>query len=731
MDLFRARRTRAGRRLSSRLRLESLENRTVPAAAIKAVDEQTIAVGFRTGNPNDPIEPHAVVVRAGQTVDDALAQWRKYDVVAYAEPNLPVHADVVPNDPMNGVLYAQNNTGQNGGTVGADMQAPQAWDLTTGSLKTVVAVIDTGIDYDHPDLYRNIWINQAEIPPAVRTVLSDVDGDGLITFADLNAAVNIGPGKITDLNGDGYIDGGDILKPLAQGGWADGLDEGSNGYRDDLIGWDFVGNDNDPMDVVAEDGGHGTHVAGTIGAMGNNGVGVNGVAWQVELMPVRFLGLGGGDSVAAAAAIRYSANNGARISNNSWGGSGYSQTIFDAISYARSKGQVFVTAAGNDSANNDTTGSYPANDALDNIVSVAATDRNDRLASFSNYGRTSVDLAAAGVEIASTYPGNQYASMSGTSMATPQVSGAFALLLSREPSLAYSDAIARVVNNVDPVPALSTQTVSGGRLNVFKALTAGAVDVTGPSVVRMTPVGRGNGVRVTFSEPVDPATFIAADVIMTNGRPVSILGVAPVGTAGTQFDIRYEAKTSKGTFTVRVGPDVSDLAGNRMDQDHDGLNGEATQDQFVGTFTYGISSGPATYSSNVPVDVPDLTTVTSQITVTQDVAITDLNVLVNLTHTYVSDLTIDLRGPDGTTVRLFDRRGGAGDNLTNTTFDDEASATLAAGAAPFSGSFRPAQVLSAFDGKSTRGVWELRITDNAAADVGQLQNWSLTMASGS
>src|SRR4029079_15566288 len=138
----------------------------------------------RTGDPNDPIEPRAVVVRAGQTVGQAIAQWRKYDVVAYAEPNLPIHADALPNDPMTNVLYGQNNIGQGGGTVDADMDAAEAWDLSTGSLRTGVAVIDTGIDYTHPDLYRNIWINQAEIPTGVRTSLTDVDADGLITFGD-------------------------------------------------------------------------------------------------------------------------------------------------------------------------------------------------------------------------------------------------------------------------------------------------------------------------------------------------------------------------------------------------------------------------------------------------------------------------------------------------------------------------------------------------------------------
>jgi len=447
------------------------------------------------------------------------------------------------------------------------------------------------------------------------------------------------------------------------------------------------------------------------------------------LMPVRFLGMGGGDSVAAAAAIRYSANNGARISNNSWGGPSYSQTISDAINFARGRGQVFVAAAGNESANNDTTGSYPANYALDNIVSVAATDRFDRLASFSNYGRTSVDLAAAGVAITSTYPGNQYVNLSGTSMATPQVSGAFALLLSHEPTLGYTDAITRVLSNVDRVAGLSTLTATGGRLNVAGALSAGVTDLSGPAVSSITPSGNSS-VRVAFSEPVNAATFTADDVVISGRRSVAVRSVTPADATGRLFDINYEGKTATGTFTLTVGPDVSDLAGNRMDQDRDGVNGEAGQDQFVGALRVISAAGVATFGNNVPVDILDLATTTSQITVDRDVRISDLNVLVNLTHTYDSDLAIDLRGPDGTTVRLFDGRGGSGDNLTDTTFNDEATSSIAAAVAPFRGSFRPEQLLSAFDGKNARGVWDLRIVDSVSRDVGRLLNWSLVVTSG-
>src|SRR5262245_13654271 len=178
----------------------------------------------------------------------------------------------VPNDPIYPSQYSY----------GARItQADQAWDLTTGSTKVVVADIDTGLDYTHPDLYLNVWINQAEIPAAVRANLQDLDGDGLITFRDLNDPVNQGPGKVTDLNGTGYIDGGDLIRPVAAGGWADGEDGGHNHYTDDLIGWDFLHNDNDPFD----DFGHGTYTAGLIGAVGNNGVGMAGLSWQVQIMP--------------------------------------------------------------------------------------------------------------------------------------------------------------------------------------------------------------------------------------------------------------------------------------------------------------------------------------------------------------------------------------------------------------------------------------------------------------
>src|SRR5262249_9285553 len=205
---------------------------------------------------------------------------------------------------------------------------------------------------------------------------------GQITFWDLNEPVNQGPGKITDLNGTGYIDGGDLLRPVAQGGWADGKDEGNNGFTDDLIGWDFFGNDNDPMDGLR----HGTHVAGTIGAVGNNGIGVTGVAWQLQIMPVKYK-----SDVAdiwtvqnVFDSIYYAVNNGARISNNSYGAPATALTEderaagYAAIQYAATRDHLFVAAANNEGSNNDLVTMLPASYDLPNIISVAATTKNDK-----------------------------------------------------------------------------------------------------------------------------------------------------------------------------------------------------------------------------------------------------------------------------------------------------------------------------------------------------------------
>lgn len=302
-------------------------------------------------------------------------------------PNWVVRAAEIPNDPRYSELWGMGET--------RGIDAPGAWDLFTGSSSIVVAIIDTGVDYNHPDLSANIWHN---------------------------------PGEVA----------------------GNGVDDDGNGYVDDVHGINAragAANPGNPMD----DHYHGTHVAGTIGAVGNNNIGVVGVNQRVKLMALKFLSASGSGSLSdAITAIDYMTMMRAqyginiRVSSNSWGGGGYSAALESAIGRAKAAGIIFVAAAGNSGEDTDANPSYPAGYELDNVVSVAAIDRDQNLASFSNYGATSVDIAAPGVDIISTMPNSQYGSLSGTSMATPHVSGALALLLGREPGLSYSQAIQRL-----------------------------------------------------------------------------------------------------------------------------------------------------------------------------------------------------------------------------------------------------------------------------------------------
>ncbi|MEG4634827.1 S8 family peptidase, partial [Microcoleus sp. AR_TQ3_B6] len=317
-----------------------------------------------------------------------------------------------PNDPSYPQLWGLNNTGQSGGTPDADIDAPEAWDIQTGNPNQVIGVLDTGVDYNHPDLVGNIWTN---------------------------------PGEVA----------------------GDGIDNDSNGYIDDIRGWDFAYNDNNPMDVNS----HGTHVSGTIAGKGNNGVGVTGVAWNAKIMPLKWINdSGSGDISNAILALNYATAKGVKITNNSWRVYSNSQGLYDAINTAGQQGALLIAAAGNETINNDITPAYPASYNLPNIISVAATTRTDGLATFSNYGLTSVDLGAPGEDIYSTTPGGNYATYSGTSMASPHVAGGAALVWSQNPTWTAQQVKNRLLETTDPKPALSGRTVSGGRLNINNAL---------------------------------------------------------------------------------------------------------------------------------------------------------------------------------------------------------------------------------------------------------------------
>src|SRR5262245_11302425 len=379
------------------LSLQTLEARDVPAAGAvlspPAYLPNRVIVQTSDGlPPKTPVVKavhdlgngmFAVDLRVGIGVQRGLSNLRVATGVVAVEPDYIVHTALIPNDPNFGSLWGLNNTGQSGGTFDADIDAPEAWDVSTGGGSIGVGIIDTGIDYRHPDLYKNVWINQAEIPTAMMGDLTDTDADGRITFWDLNNPVNQGPGKITDLNANGFIDAGDILVPAASGGWADGVNTGGNAYTDDLIGWDFVNNDNNPLD----DNNHGTHVAGTIGAMGNNGVGVAGINFRAQMAGLKFLGASGSGSLSGAInAVNYAVGVGLKVTNNSWGGGGFSLTLNNAITAAMNAGQIFVAAAGNAGTNNDATANYPSNYPQGHVVAVGSSTRTEKRCSFYNLG---------------------------------------------------------------------------------------------------------------------------------------------------------------------------------------------------------------------------------------------------------------------------------------------------------------------------------------------------------
>ncbi|MBL8180654.1 MAG: S8 family serine peptidase [Blastocatellia bacterium] len=354
------------------------------------------------------------------------------DVVLYSEPNFEIRLDRIedtkgnlipdtykkytfaPNDPMFADQWALNNPASTNNGMRADLDALAAWTKTTGSEEVVVAVLDSGVDYTHKDLANNMWRR-----PALIKAYTD---DELGTFNDVR-------------------------------------------------GYNGVDREADPMD----ENGHGTHCAGIIGAEGNNGFGVAGINWKVKIMPLKFLGRGGsGTTEDAISAINYvidrkKAGVNIRIISGSFGSNQYSRGLEDAIRAAGDAGILFVAAAGNDGTNNDRLPHYPSNYDLPSVVSVAALDRNDNLTSFSNFGNGSVHIAAPGKDILSTWLGGGFRSISGTSMATPYVSGIAALIVSQNPKISVTDLRKKLMSSVDKLDGLNGKIQSGGRICADKA----------------------------------------------------------------------------------------------------------------------------------------------------------------------------------------------------------------------------------------------------------------------
>ncbi|MDH4275061.1 MAG: S8 family serine peptidase, partial [Gammaproteobacteria bacterium] len=337
-----------------------------------------------------------------------------------------------------------------------------------------------------------------------------------------------------------------------------GRDDDGNGYVDDVRGWNFADNTNDPIDL----NNHGTHVSGVIAAAGNNGTGVVGVNWRAKIMPLRFMdATGSGSTSNAIRAITYAVRNGARISNNSWGGPTQSRALSDAISAANSAGHLFVTAAGNANANIDTNPEYPAAFNLPNIVSVASTDQSDALSSFSNFGAVNVDLAAPGSQIHSTLRNNRYGSLSGTSMAAPFVAGVAGMVLSQNPGLSVTQLKSALLDNVDPIPALQGRMVSGGRLNAFKAVSAVSTAAQSQPPVSVVPLTLnvaavqavvGDVVNLVVSGGTPPYTWSSSNTAVLTVSAIGLVSAQSAGTATVTV-------SDSGGLQLTIGAVVSAL----------------------------------------------------------------------------------------------------------------------------------------------------------------------------
>jgi thermitase len=434
----------------------------------------------------------------GMSVERAVAKYSGMDGVEYVQPNYYYHLLATPNDP------SFPATGMYG--LGK-IAAPAAWDLSTGSSSVVVADIDTGMRYTHQDLAANAWINQAEA-----SGITGVDDDG-------------------------------------------------NGFIDDINGWDFFFNDSNPIDDA---GGHGTHTAGTIGAVGNNSLNVVGVCWNVKLMPIKIYSPNGTDSTSAMLVNAYNyitmmKNRGVNIraTNNSYGGCGeacgYDQATKDALDAMGNAGIVNVFAAGNSNENNDTTPSYPVSYDSPSIIGVASSTSTDAKSSFSSFGVSRVDLAAPGSGVLSTYNTSNTATttLSGTSMATPHVTGAVALLSAFNPNLSVASLKASLLNNVDPLPAFSGIVKTGGRLNVFKAMQNQTVCnfVMTPGFLSADILGASGTVNVAAATNCDYAVKSnAAWITINSGNPGSGNGsfsytIAPNGGLSRNGSITVGDKT--------------------------------------------------------------------------------------------------------------------------------------------------------------------------------------------
>ena len=472
---------------------------------------------------------------AGMSTAQAMVMMQKDDRVEYAVQNdvIKLNTDMSgeaeystnfgkPED-LNGQLWGINNEGQTGGKVDADVDAPEAWGMNVGKTQAeggpLIAIIDTGVNYNHEALQGNIWTNPGEIP-------------------------------------------------------GDGIDNDNNGVIDDVHGFNAAADSGDPLD----DNDHGSHCAGSIAGNGNNPKGLYGVSQKANIMGVKFLTARGGGTLAdAIESVLYATKMGARVTSNSWGGGGFNQALYDAF---KSSPAMHIIAAGNESNNNDARPAYPATFDLPNVISVAATDHNDGIARFSNYGATTVDLGAPGVDILSSTSGasNEYKSFSGTSMATPHVTGAANLLLTQFPDISNEELKARLMNTGDSVDSLQGKTVSGKRLNINNAMETDNTPPGAPNDFRVKSAKAGE-VTIGFTATGDDhwCGDAAGYILKVSDKPIvdgeagegqvsfddamSVATGTP-GETGTLEEVKIKTRLSGSEQPIYVALKVADNIGN-------------------------------------------------------------------------------------------------------------------------------------------------------------------------
>ena len=645
----------------------------------------------------------------------ALAFYSSCRGVRFVEQDRPLGLRAVSNDPgyLGGSLwgmYGQNATAPVGGSATSNpfgSNAQQAWEAGfTGSRSICIGIVDEGVDFSHPDLAANAWINPFDPP--------------------------------------------------------DGIDNDGNGYIDDINGWDFVHNDNSVHDAGEDN--HGTHVAGTIGAVGGNGLGVAGVAWATSLISAKFLGPNGGTTADAIKAIDYLTDLKLRhgiglvASNNSWGGGGASQALAAAIDRSAKADILFVAAAGNNASDNDGVPVYPAGFSTaatagyEAVVSVAAITDTGALASFSNTGLTTVDLGAPGAGILSTLPGDSYGVYSGTSMATPHVTGAVALYAASHPGATAEEIRTALLQSTTPTASLAGRTVTGGRLDVARML--GTVV---PAALSISPVaaaqaeGNSGSTLFTFTVTRSGTTRGESSVNWAVTSPTEggataddfSAGLIPSGT------LVFASGERQKTISVAVATDtayercedfvvsLSDPSPGAVLTTASALATILNDDAIVEARAADPISIPSQgAAAATPLSLAGLNGVIDGLTVS----------LAGLSHSWPDDLDIRLVGPHGTAaVLMSDAGGGVGISGLNLTFSTRGAASLGDHGPLISGIFRPTDFeagdpwpappaaagtdLGIFDGTDPNGTWTLQIVDDNAGDSGLLAGgWSLAFS---